>query len=298
MPAPNPQLRADIARLNDGTRTYQEVADLVGKSRTYVQELSREMGLPKPPRDRSNVRRRTPGAEQVIAQIRQLSDGQRMSKEIAAIVGSTPKYVQSVMLELDLPRRAQGAQRGSDNHAFQTGRRIDHDGYVLVTAPEGHPNARKRLERRATVMFEHRLIAEQQLGRLLLPNEVVDHRDGLHLHNHPDNLRVFASNADHLRATISGQVPAWSRDGLANMRTDASQRAAIRPVDSYRRERAAGDVRLRQILLAWLSLEKDSPYLLGTHRWLERAGISDLSRSSLELHLQRLNQRYEQAREA
>jgi hypothetical protein len=54
----------------------------------------------------------------------------------------------------------------------------------------------------------------------------------------------------------------------------------------------SGDARLRQILLAMLSLGADSPYLLGTHHHLEKAGISDLSRSNLELELEKLYQRY------
>lgn len=296
MPALNPELRLRIARLNDGVRTYQQIADEVGRSRTYVQELCREMGLPRPPKDQTNVRQRTPEALATIDAIRQLSDGVLTSKEIAAATGTTAKYVQAIALEFGLPRLSQGAQPGEDNHAFQTGRRIDHDGYVLVSTPPGHPTARVRKDRNYGLMFEHRSVMEQQLGRHLLPGEVVDHRDGLHLHNHPDNLRVFASNADHLRATISEQVPAWSRDGLANLRAADGQREVMTPVDSYRLERKRGDVRLRQILLAWLSLGEGSPYLLGTTHWLERAGIVDLSRTSLELHLLRLSQRFEQAR--
>lgn len=298
MPPPNPQLRAMIATLNDGSRTYQQIADEVGKSRTYVQELCREMGLPRPPRDLSNKRQRTPEALATIDAIRRLSDGIRTSKEIAAEVGATAKYVQAIALEFGLPRRAQGAQPGEDNHAFRSGRRIDRDGYVLVSTPPNHPSARKRANRNYGLIFEHRLVMERQLGRHLSPVEVVDHIDGLHLHNHPDNLRVFASNADHLKATISEQVPAWSRDGKMNLRASYDQREVTLPVDSYRLERKRGDVRLRQILLAWLSLGEDSPFLLGTRHWLERAGIVDLSRSSLELHLQRLSQRYEQARAA
>lgn len=298
MPPPNPELRLRIARLNDGVRTYQQIADEVGRSRVYVQELCREMGLPRPPRDRTNVRQRTPESQATIEAIRQLSDGVRSSKEIAAATGSTAKYVQAIALELGLPRLTQGAQPGADNHAFQTGRRVDRDGYVLVSTPPGHPTARTRKDRNYGLMFEHRLVMERQLGRHLLPGEVVDHRDGLHLHNHPDNLRVFASNADHLRATISEQVPAWSEAGKANLHAAYGQRSENQPVDSYRLERKRGDVRLRQILLAWLSLGEGSPYLLGTHHWLERAGIRDLSRTNLELHLQRLSQRYEQARAA
>lgn len=296
MPALNPDLRLRIADLSDGFRTAQSIADLVGKSRSYVQELVREMNLPRPRRGSGKPRERSAQALATIERIRALSDGTRSSLEIARAVGSSDKYVQRIALEFDLPRLSQGAQRGHANPSFRGGRRIDQDGYVFVSAPEDHPYAPRLPRKKVGRIYEHRLVLEQKLGRYLQPGEVVDHVDGLHLHNHPDNLRVFASNADHLRATISGQIPNWSFEGAEKLYLANRQHRGLPVVDTYRQERARGDVRLRQILLAWLSLGEDSPFLLGTHRWLARAGISDLSRSSLERHLLRLSQRFQQNR--
>ena len=115
-----------------------------------------------------------------------LADGTRTSAEMAGLVGLTPRYVRKVLLKLDLPRRGEGAQPGAANHQYKTGRRIDLDGYVLVTAPKGHPYARHRANRDTKLIFEHRLVLEQKLGRYLLPEEVVDHVDGLTLHNSPE----------------------------------------------------------------------------------------------------------------
>ena len=292
MPAPNPQLREQIALLSDGNRTFRQIADAVGRSESYVAELVREMGLPRRHRGTGKTRQRSPESLARIERIRELADGERTSKEIARIVESSEKYVQRVMLDLDLQRRPQGAQLGLENPAFAGGRRIDRDGYAVVTAPIDHPHARIAKGKNVGHIREHRLVAERALGRYLQDGEVVDHIDGLHLHNDPANLRVFASNSDHLKATISGQIPNWSDQGLENMRLPRRQLAGLTPVDSYRIERARGDVRLRQILLAWLRFEQESPYLLGTRRWLERAGILDTSRSSLELHLLRLSSRF------
>lgn len=222
----------------------------------------------------------------------ELSNGQRSSKEIAEIVGLTPRYVRKVMLRKNLPRLNEGAQPGSKNHQFVSGRRIDHDGYVLVTAPSDHPYARQRSNRKTKLIFEHRLVMEQKLGRYLLSEEIVDHFDGLTLHNFPDNLRLFSCNADHLRETLSRKMPLWSKKGHLNIGTRSDLEKVYQPVDSYRQRRESGDVRLRQILLAALSLGIDSPFLLGMNHHIKKAGIDLSSRSAIERALDDLYLRW------
>lgn len=46
---------------------------------------------------------------------------------------------------------------------------------------------------------EHRVVAEQILGRPLKPGEVVHHIDGNKRNNAPENLMVFASQAEHVK---------------------------------------------------------------------------------------------------
>jgi len=200
--------------------------------------------------------------------------------EIARLSGLNPRHVRKLMLRHDLPRRKEGAGAGALNHQFLVGRIIDSDGYACLSA-------------RPPRVLEHRQVMEKALGRPLLPREVVDHNDGLHLHNDPTNLRLFPSNAEHLRATISGRVPRWSREGRANMFLRHRQPEALTPVDIYRQRKAAGDVRLRQILLAALSLGTNSPYLLGTHHHMEKAGIDPSSRPAIERGLAQLLAKWE-----
>ncbi len=233
--------------------------------------------------------------------VAELYDGERTSKEIAEIVGLSPRYVRRIAKNLGLSRRGPGARRGELNHQFVCGRRIDRDGYVLVTAPEGHPNARKRPDRKGgAVMFEHRLVMENKLGRYLRPGEVVDHIDGLTLHNDPTNLRLYQTNGDHLHGTISGTPRHWSKSGrqntlsaLQNSKKCADQRTKIQRVDIYRLRRERGDVRLRRILLAAFELGIDSPYLLGTHRHLERAQIDWKKHPNLKRAWDELCERWE-----
>jgi hypothetical protein len=231
-------------------------------------------------------------SDQKVQMVVQLSDGQRSRIEIAAKVGASAKWVGKVQMRLGLPRLSGGARAGANNHQFVSGRRVDPDGYVLITVPSDHPYARKRAHRETKLMFEHRWVMEQKLGRYLLPAEVVDHIDGLTLHNAPENLRLYQSNADHLADTISGRQKEMSAQGREKLQKPRGQIAEYPVVDSYGQRRKAGDVRLRQILLAALKLGADSQYLWGTSHHTKKAGIDLSDRSKIELALDNLSSKW------
>ncbi len=48
-------------------------------------------------------------------------------------------------------------------------------------------------------ILEHRIIAEQKIGRQLEPNEVVHHIDKDITNNDPDNLMIFANISEHTK---------------------------------------------------------------------------------------------------
>lgn len=84
------------------------------------------------------------------------------------------------------------AQLCENNPAFSGGRVLLNNGYFVCLATL-HPNADSR-----GYVLEHRLVMEDQIGRFLTKKEVVHHIDGNPWNNHPSNLRLFASQAEHL----------------------------------------------------------------------------------------------------
>ncbi len=48
-------------------------------------------------------------------------------------------------------------------------------------------------------VYEHRQVAEEKLGRRLLPGEVVHHIDGDTFNNNPSNLEILPNQATHAR---------------------------------------------------------------------------------------------------
>jgi hypothetical protein len=64
---------------------------------------------------------------------------------------------------------------------------LDKSGYVLLYLPN-HPNASVNGQ-----YAEHRLVMEQKLGRLLVRNENVHHKNGIRNDNRPENLELWSS---------------------------------------------------------------------------------------------------------
>lgn len=81
--------------------------------------------------------------------------------------------------------------RGHAAYAWKGGKYTNSKGYVVVYAPD-HPYAVK------VYVLEHRLIVEQRLGRLLAPNEIVHHINGITTDNRPENLEVM-TRGEHNR---------------------------------------------------------------------------------------------------
>lgn len=81
--------------------------------------------------------------------------------------------------------------RAQRNPNWKGGRTVASNGYVLLKR-HGHPMADSR-----GYVYEHRLVAEQMLGRPLRPAEVVHHLNHIKTDNRPENLQVLPSRAHH-----------------------------------------------------------------------------------------------------
>lgn len=93
------------------------------------------------------------------------------------------------------------------------GKRINHNGYIVIRMPN-HPNAVNGY------IFEHRLIMEKKLGRILKPNEIVHHIDHDKLNNDFSNLIILSKKEHNLQHTKDGRIcifpEYWRKKGYEN----------------------------------------------------------------------------------
>ena len=113
--------------------------------------------------------------------------------------------------KMGVPLRGVGS-RGEKHGSWRGGEKMS-KGYLLVQ----HPSGALDKNNRRVYILKHRLVMEEALGRPLLRNEVVHHKNNDILDNRIENLELFVNNADHLRTTLKGQVPNWTEEGKKRM---------------------------------------------------------------------------------
>lgn len=81
---------------------------------------------------------------------------------------------------------------GDKNGNWKGGRRKDGSGYIWIYLPN-HPSVNEQ-----GYVYEHRLVMETHLGRILLPTEVVHHINGIVDDNRYENLMLFSGTGEHI----------------------------------------------------------------------------------------------------
>ncbi len=142
--------------------------------------------------------------------------------DCARIFGSTPKQIHRACKRLGILCQRTGPRSGPGHPDWKGGRIVDKDGYILVYSPEH--STRKHTRH----VLEHRLVMARHLGRELLPSEVVHHRNGNKQDNRIENLEVFETNGEHLKATLRGKPHNVSPEGRERIRAAVRARNASR----------------------------------------------------------------------
>ena len=162
-----------------------------------------------------------------LDEVRKLAASGMSLRLLGEKYGCSIECMRKRMKEAGIPRQPRWSQPGCRNGQWKGGIQKDDDGYILIYFPS-HPYATA-----AGYVREHRLAIESKLRRYLLPGEVVHHVDGDRANNQLSNLRLFATNADHLRHELTGRIPKWTADGLRRiqqgvLRATKNRRAASR----------------------------------------------------------------------
>ena len=144
----------------------------------------------------------------------------RTAAEIASLLDVDPETVRKFARKRGLTVQRQDMSMAK-HPSWTGGMTQDRAGYLLQRVDAAGEfgyliRSARRGDRRGYAPI-HRIVMHEKLGRRLLPDEVVHHKDDDVQNNDPSNLSVYPTNADHLRDTLAGRTPQWSEEGFARM---------------------------------------------------------------------------------
>lgn len=183
-----------IIELNNLGFDRWEIAEKIGTTKHSLQSWMQHQKIPALClRGKSLLRHKE--------QIRQMIEQERMTlQQVAKHFCVHRSTLERAISPWQLKTNRTGPRAGKEHgQMWKGGRILSKWWYIDVYAPL-HPLAKK-----SGYVSEHRLMMEVVLGRYLTKDEVVDHRDSHTQHNWPSNLRLYATNKDHLSETLSGR---------------------------------------------------------------------------------------------
>lgn len=98
--------------------------------------------------------------------------------------------------------------RGTGNPFWKGGRGLNADGYVRVQVYDPDHAGRKSIRK-----FEHTLVMEKHIGRLLTKDETVHHKNGDRADNRIENLELYSGR--HFRGQKVKDQLEWCKEFIA-----------------------------------------------------------------------------------
>jgi predicted transcriptional regulator len=234
---------------------YCEIANRFGVSQPTVSAYFLRRGI--------HIGKKRPKKVDDLKVERFLAEGLTHS-QIAVTLGVSQSAIERRVRARGFQSARTGPRSGQDHPDWIDGRRLDKHGYAAIYVPL-HPYARN-----SGRVLEHRLVKEVEIGRYLLPDEVVHHRDDHPRHNWPDNLELFGCNADHLihelenreKATPRGLIPGayMSPEKIARC---PSEHETLAQCSSEIRQRLAYHIEIHRPTTEHRSLARRELRLLG-----------------------------------
>jgi len=180
-----------------------------------------------------------PRNPELIEKIRRLYENEGMTLQaIADQLGMSQKAVNKLAKRWGVQMRRRGPL-GGEGHPNWKGHAVDKSGYILVKSPD-HPHANHN-----GYVRQHRLVAEQMLGRFLERTEVVHHKNDDRSDNRPENLQVFRTNGEHLAETLAGKCPNWTSEGMDRIAESYAEQFGV-DANEYRRSLERGVQRTQE----------------------------------------------------
>lgn len=168
--------------------TLKNIGKIYGVSSTPVMKKMKILGIPRRVHGfLKNVTR-----EELI----HLYDKQHLTTyDIAKIYKVDPSSIWERMRRLGITLRQSGIGRGCKRGIRGKGRHKTGQGYVRLLILDNNPYI--AMARPDGYVLEHRLVMAQALGRCLLAQEIVHHKNGIKDDNRLENLELFPASGKH-----------------------------------------------------------------------------------------------------